>query len=368
MDDYPSRSSVETPPVYPRQVDVARAARVSSATVSLALARSARIPEKTRLRVEAAAKKLGYRIDQAARTLQSRRQRQTRRETVGIITFFPEDWGEHSTRWARGLKEHLDVLGYGLDVFPQPTSSAEWQRLSRILQARGIRGIILHCRHDDPAKYPLDWSKFATVAWAANLQSVFSPSLAAAHFEDSFKIVKQLKDRGYRQPGLLLVDDHQPPLRGGFLAGMALHFPQMTPHIWEYRHEQVEPFLRWIRDQRIDAVCGNISPRFLERLYLSGARFPKTLGMCSVDVESKNLRGARMLEWARRLSGMKQARLRGFRLAADLLHARLCRNDYGLSTDGVHISLRASWQEGETLPSKLKEVRTTKSGSKQLAA
>src|SRR5438045_6472689 len=59
----------ETRPSGPSIADVAREAGVATSTVSRALTIPGRIAEPTRLKVEAAARKLGYTANQSARNL-----------------------------------------------------------------------------------------------------------------------------------------------------------------------------------------------------------------------------------------------------------------------------------------------------------
>lgn len=341
---------VVTRPTLVRQSDIARQAGVSTATVSLALAHHPRIPPATRQQIESIATRLGYRLDQAARTLQSRRRRGGHRECVAIVTYFPDDWTSAPKRWAQGLTEHLDQLGYGLDVFRHPPSTSGWRTLVRALDARGIRGVILHCRNDDPSQYPLPWERLATVAWSAEVTSPFSPSLAAAHFEDSFRTVQIIASRGYRQPALLRFGPDLPALTGGFLAALSAHLPGAKPMMWEASRKSPEALVQWARRQGVDVICGPLVAPFLRGLLEAGIRVPEDLAVCSADVDAHGGVPPLASPPLPRLSGLKQARLRGFRLAADLLHARLSRNDYGPSDEGVHITLRGTWQEGETLP------------------
>lgn len=62
-------SKIEERPNGPSIADVAREAGVATSTVSRALTKPGRIAEPTRLKVEAAARKLGYTVNQTARSL-----------------------------------------------------------------------------------------------------------------------------------------------------------------------------------------------------------------------------------------------------------------------------------------------------------
>ncbi|HRE79934.1 MAG TPA: LacI family DNA-binding transcriptional regulator [Opitutaceae bacterium] len=305
--------------IIARQTEIARAVGVSVATVSLALSNSPRISERRRNEIRAVAESLRYRLDQAGKTLQSRRSHQQQNETVAVITFFPEDWGNPGTHWASGLTQHLHQLGYRLDVFAQPTDPAGWRGLSRSILARGIRGVLLHCRNDNPAAYPLPWDQLATVAWSGDVASHFSPNLTAAHFEDTFGMVKTIAERGYRQPALLLFPDHHlPSLSGGFFAGLSAHLPHAHSLTWPVTDSSLSGLTSWIRDHDVDVLCGLVLPEFAARLHTLGLKIPQDVGLCSMDVFTPQLPPAEEMSPATAITGLRQARLRGYRLAATL--------------------------------------------------
>src|SRR5438034_4727631 len=89
--------------------DVARAARVSVATVSRVHNNSGPVTEGTRRRVRTVATRLGYAPHAAARTLST-----NRTSTVGVL--LPDLYGEFYSELIRGIDQMAQRHGYHLLV------------------------------------------------------------------------------------------------------------------------------------------------------------------------------------------------------------------------------------------------------------
>jgi LacI family transcriptional regulator len=121
--------------------DVARAAGVSPATVSRALAGHPRIPEPTRLRIAEVAAKIGYAPNRAAQALQSGKGS----GFVGLVLTDPgygrEDsyLGEFISGLGSGLADH------GVDLFLSaiPEGQSELSVIRNIVTTRRADGLIL---------------------------------------------------------------------------------------------------------------------------------------------------------------------------------------------------------------------------------
>lgn len=92
----------------PTVQDVARAAKVSTATVSRALSSPDRVSEKTRNRVAQAVEKTGYVLNHAARNLR-------RRDTGAIVALVPDIGNSHFSNILQGIEtvcadENLKIL------------------------------------------------------------------------------------------------------------------------------------------------------------------------------------------------------------------------------------------------------------------
>jgi DNA-binding LacI/PurR family transcriptional regulator len=110
----------------PTQVDIARRAGVSQATVSLVISGGAvsdQVAESTRQAVLAAAAELGYTANVAARRLRGKRN-----HLLGVYTFepvFPVDQRDFYYPFLVGVEEATAALGYDLLLFSSVTSAAD---------------------------------------------------------------------------------------------------------------------------------------------------------------------------------------------------------------------------------------------------
>ena len=118
--------------------DVAVTAGVSTATVSRALAPggSGLVAEKTRGRVIAAAEKLGYRMNYAARSLK-------RQATMTIGVVFPELANDFFMDVAEGIEQELNTEGYTMILSSSLNSVDEEKKRISMLAGRMIDGILI---------------------------------------------------------------------------------------------------------------------------------------------------------------------------------------------------------------------------------
>jgi len=133
------------PPVFVKEnksgrgatlADVARLARVSTATVSRALTLPHKVRPRTLTRVQQAVQTLGYVAHGAARALASRRTR-----TVGAV--IPTLDNAIFANTTHALQKTLDEAGYTLLLASHEFDAAVEVRATRALIERGIDGLVL---------------------------------------------------------------------------------------------------------------------------------------------------------------------------------------------------------------------------------
>jgi LacI family transcriptional regulator len=127
----------------PTQVDVAKLAGVSRATVSLVVNGLAdgKVPisEETRLRVLKAVEELGYEPDVRAQTLRTGGTR-----TIGMIAI--DMFNPHHWEFAEGVEQEARERGYNVLLFTRSLDPQYIQRMMKDLMGRRLDGLILSGR------------------------------------------------------------------------------------------------------------------------------------------------------------------------------------------------------------------------------
>lgn len=116
--------------------DVAKAAGVSAATVSRVINDDSRISEETRNKVNNCIQKLGYKINNVARSLKTNKTR-----TVGFIA--PEISNDFFMNIAKGVEDELRKHGYSVIVCSSNESSEEEEDRIQLLCEKCVDGFII---------------------------------------------------------------------------------------------------------------------------------------------------------------------------------------------------------------------------------
>ena len=167
-----NRSTRPKVSVRPTMRDVAQlVGNVNPSTVSLALRNSPRISPKVRAQIQAAAKKIGYRRDPLLDAFNQHRlktvpQRASRH--IAAISDFSSAAeladSPHHTAARAGAMEAAARLHCQLDFFFCGPGQPSPRRLDAVLEARGLRALLLFGVHADSATMDFNWSRNCTVA------------------------------------------------------------------------------------------------------------------------------------------------------------------------------------------------------------
>ena len=176
--------------------DVARAARVSVATVSRVQNESSQVTEPTRRRVRMVARRLGYTPHAAARSLSTRR-------TSSIGVLLPDLYGEFYAELIRGIDQTAQRQGYHLLI---ASSHNERGTIEAALQAmRGrVDGLILMSPGSDAHLPVRDLpERFPVVLLSCNASSRSFDSMVVANRPGACDMVRHLLGLGHRRIAMI---------------------------------------------------------------------------------------------------------------------------------------------------------------------
>jgi DNA-binding LacI/PurR family transcriptional regulator len=347
------------------QADVAEAAGVSSATVSLALRNHPRISPATRERIQRIAARLGYRPDPALSMLTTYRHNRAPDRYLGTVAFvaiaarLPNLTSTEITDNALHAAETYCLRrGFKLEVFPLADTSLRNQRsLTRVLAARNVSGAVIHCQGiEDPhvSLAPLlgDRQMNAVLLSRPPVDPLASV-VCEDNFTDALRLFEEIAARGYRRPGLLLSHDttnspegewigaaHVAILRHGFEPCPRLISSRAAdPSVLDHRLRD------WIETHRPDVVVGSYGDWPLAALDRIGCKVPQQVAYVTLDLP----RGAT------KVAGLRKERSRSFVLAAETVIERWLHRQVARQPEIVLHKLLARFEDGPTLPPRLSD-------------
>ncbi len=334
----------------PNLREIAAKAGVSHTTVSLALRGDRRLLPATRRRVEKIARQLGYRRDAALGALMAKlRTMRTRpaQAALGFITAWPtrHGWSEAANhrRFHAGAASRARELGYALDDFWLAEPGMTAGRMTRILLARGIRGLVLQSLPHPRGRIALGWRHFAAVTKGVTIARPALHRVISAHYDDVRLVAAELARRGYRRPGLVLGTELNDRVDCAWLAGLHVHqraLPRgdrVPPLILGARQGE-RVFAHWFARHRPDAVLFSDQPvpRWVAAL---GRRVPAEVGLVHLD-------------WSPELAplaGLDSDPEAIGRAAIDLLVGQLHAQEYGVPRHEKIITIKGQWRDGTTV-------------------
>ena len=331
--------------------DIADAAGVSRATVSRALRADPLIPAATRERVAQVAERLGYRANPLVSALMTQMREGKAAGFSGTLALISQD--EDPRRWHRsvpawrhfheGASARAEARGFKLEPISAAGFDSSGRRLGKILEARGISGVLLAPRPagQTSGELVLDWDRFSV---ATTGHSVRRPAVHRVCHHGAHAVLaatEQLRRRGYRRVGLFLTraqnertDRHW--LAGHLLAQEALPSEaRVKPGL--VARTTFDEFERWFRAERPDAILALADlGEWLQRL---GLRCPEQVGWAHLN----------RTEETGTCAGIDQLSDVVGAATVDLLVAQLQRNERGLPAHPLMQLVEGRWVEGASV-------------------
>ncbi len=195
----------------PNQRDIAKALGVSQGAVSLALRGDPSVSANLSRRARAMAKKLHYRPNPYVSSLMSQIRSARQPSEKGVIAlvvdhFTEREWHAHESYrvYFQGLTQRADELGYRMEGFFLREPGLTAPRIDRILEARGIRGIVLAPPYFGNRRLAIRWSRYACVGTGYAWEQQQFDRVAHDHDQNAYLAFRNLVRLGYRRIGLIL--------------------------------------------------------------------------------------------------------------------------------------------------------------------
>ncbi len=333
----------------PTQKKIAEATGLTQATVSMALAKSPRIPAETQQKVFEAAEKLGYHPDPLLSALSAYRKQLVPAQYQATLTWLVN--GSDDSEWKKsktfklyfsGAVKRAKELGYRLETHHLLSEGMTPRRLASMLQTRNIPGMLLAPQPNPDTRIEFDFARFSAVTFGYTLTEPTLHRVTLHQFRSMTKVMDKLRRLGYKRPGLALSNesDHRADYNwsAAFWSAQRLlpsrdRIPLLLP-----KPLTQEGFNRWRQKYRPDVVV-TIWPRVHDWLIEAGEKIPETTGLALLSVpdegkifsgiwENPELIGARALEFL-----------------VDMIHRREC----GVPTVPLTQLVEGTWVDGTTL-------------------
>ncbi len=333
------------------QRDIAIQAGLTQATVSMALRNHPSLKASTKARVLRIAHEIGYKPNPLVSSLMAqirsgRHSRQQGSLAVLVSRKSMADWIQEDIyrSHCEGITQRAERLGYNVDFFFLEdgwTSS----RLDRVLNARGICGVLFAAPQNSVAPLLLKWERYTCATIGASYIGPRMCRVASYHEKSVERAFRELLVRGYRRPGMCLAREVVEGSNAGWFTGFLYsqtHLPaeNRIPLFIDHSDgdRNATRFTKWFKRHQPDAVISlaGVSERaWLRDLSL---RIPGDVGLVCVSRPEKS-----------DCSGIvENSRIIGA-TAIDFLTNQIYANERGLSSHPKVILIEGAWIEGKTL-------------------
>lgn len=336
-------------PDHVRQRDIAERAGVHITTVSLALRDDPRLPEATRKRIQKLAKDMGYTPDPMLSALTVYRNHVKRVRHQGTLAWVcpPSPKTERKTAFAeyhRGAEERCAELGYRLEDFY--FSDLGGPRLSKVLQARNITGLLLPPQAHSHVHLDFDWEHFSSICFGFTLTEPRLHVISNAQYSSTRIAVRALRGKyGYRRIGFITAKESDERTDQNFSSGYLSEQRKFEPEnripiltlASLSRANELDELSRWYGEHKPDCVMflHESVPDLMRHLGLD----TKTCGQASLSLNSRK----------NNASGIYQNDTIIGRKAVDFLIDMIHRNERGIPEHRFQFMIQGEWIDGNTL-------------------
>lgn len=332
----------------PTLQSLARLAGVSPSTVSRALRGHSLLNPATVARIRAIAARVGYRANPLISDVMRRVRQRGQLGGLGTLAYLTfhdtaAAWRANPTYRAfhAGATQRAADLGFRLETHwvRQPHLTA--RRLTDILQARGIAGVIVGPRPAPVGGDFLDWSHFSVSVVGMPLHGMRLHRAGSFHTHNIERVVTALAARGYRRPGLALLEVQAHTTDPGWLAGWAFHQQSLPPArrvpLLVLPTLSEPKFATWWRRHRPDVVIG-LEDEFIPWLSRLGQRVPEDVGFARLSRPAAGRVPAGLHQFPEEIGAA----------SVDLVTTQIFTGAVGLPANPRTLLIAGEWRDGWT--------------------
>jgi DNA-binding LacI/PurR family transcriptional regulator len=237
------------------------------------------------------------------------------------------------------------VLGFKLDEFHVREQSLTGQALSRILDSRGIRGVLI-APPIDRRPYPhawLEWKRFCCVLIGRSMINSGLPRVQHDHFSGTVLAIRRLRRLRYHRIGLVLAHSMDErslrQVRSAFLGFHPCRVKEDAERlIFTSKTESLKKLAGWVEQNQPEAIITNFESPF-PRLEQITRILPSKVGLVSLN---------RTPEHPEIAGIMQNAHVMGEE-AVELLARRLQHSQLGLDSSAPTILVPGLWVDGDSI-------------------
>ncbi|MBT64092.1 MAG: hypothetical protein CML13_12860 [Puniceicoccaceae bacterium] len=343
-------------PKAPTMAQIAAEAGVSKMSVSLALRGSSRVSEATRKRILEIVDRLNYRPNPMVQTLMANL-RATRpiemHSVIAWITAFETENGWTKSwlfrEYYKGAEERAEQLGYRIEPFWIRSKGMTGARMSSVLKARSISGVIIPPVPSVQTRIDLDWEHFASSTIGYSFMDPILPRAAANLNESMAVVLDKCESAGYQRVGFVVTEETDERVNHSWLS-VFLAWQQFIPK------KQVVPFLYVRKGQKIEDLLGGWLQRHKPDVIVSAnrefrmwlpdlfnLRIPENIGFVVLAITDKSRKQPQGI------TGINQRDRQVAASAVDLVVAQLQRNEIGLPSYPKVVLSNGEWEWGGTM-------------------
>ncbi len=328
--------------------DVAEAASVSPATVSLVLRHSSQISKATTERVRREIERLGYRPNPLVSALMRNRGRKGSGPMRGLPVPFilakpaAEDGsGSHPfDAWFAGAAARAREMGFALEQILWNPDEMSAESLQEEMQEKRLPGFLLAGMSEGNAMRKIDWGRMVAVEVGQMLDSPRLHRVRTAVFDATVKAIENCVDSGYGRIGVCMGEFDGRHL-GSHVTGAFLLMRKRFPGLLLERVFQGSlndgAVASWLDEAKPDAIIDAGNGQSVRRLLDAGAH--GDIGLAALHITAPDSS----------VSGFFHHSAKMGEQAIDMLYRAMERNEVGVPACPMDFTFNGVWNPGETL-------------------